>query len=47
LIVNIEAVKELQPWFGGDQVMLLNDGTKLRVSRTFREQVARALEGKG
>ncbi|MCC7002123.1 MAG: response regulator transcription factor [Gemmatimonadaceae bacterium] len=46
LIVNIEAVKELQPWFGGDQVMLLNDGTKLRVSRTFREQVARALEGK-
>lgn len=45
LIVNIEAVKELQPWFGGDQVMLLNDGTKLRVSRTFREQVARALEG--
>ncbi|MFN0099673.1 MAG: LytR/AlgR family response regulator transcription factor [Gemmatimonadaceae bacterium] len=46
LIVNLDAVKELQPWFGGDQVMLLNDGTKLRVSRTFREHVAKALEGK-
>jgi len=45
LIVNLEVVKELQPWFGGDQVMLLNDGTKLRVSRTFREQVGAALEG--
>lgn len=46
LIVNLDAVKELQPWFGGDQVMLLTDGTKLRVSRTFREHVAKALEGK-
>jgi two-component system LytT family response regulator len=46
LIVNIDAVKELQPWFGGDQVMVLTDGTKLRVSRTYRERVAEALGGR-
>ena len=35
-IVNIDRVKELQPWFGGDFVILLNDGQKLRLSRHFR-----------
>jgi two-component system, LytTR family, response regulator len=34
-IVNLERVRELQPWFGGDQVAILADGTRLRVSRTF------------
>ena len=36
-IVNIERVKEVQPWFGGDYVILLEDGHKLRLSRNFRE----------
>ena len=34
-IVNLSRVRELQPWFGGDQVAILVDGTRLRVSRTF------------
>jgi two-component system, LytTR family, response regulator len=34
-IVNVERVKEVQPWFGGDYVAVLHDGTQLRVSRTF------------
>jgi two-component system, LytTR family, response regulator len=32
-VVNIERVRELQPWFGGDYVAILHDGSKLRVSR--------------
>ena len=35
-IVNMERVKEVQPWFGGDYIVLLNDGHKLRLSRNFR-----------
>jgi two-component system LytT family response regulator len=44
-IVQIRAMKELQPWFGGDQIMILRDGTKLRVSRNYRAVVARRLAG--
>jgi two-component system, LytTR family, response regulator len=44
-IVDIRAMKELQPWFGGDQIMILRDGTKLRVSRNYRTTVARRLAG--
>lgn len=36
-IVNLDRVKEVQPWFGGDQVVLLDSGQKLRLSRSFRE----------
>ena len=36
-IVNIDRVKELQPWFGGDYIIALRDGKKLRLSRNFRE----------
>jgi len=35
-IVNIERVRELQPWFGGDAVLVLTTGAKLKVSRTYR-----------
>jgi two-component system LytT family response regulator len=47
VIVAIDQIKELQPWFAGDQVLILNDGTKLRVSRTRREAVVARLEGRG
>ncbi|MEP7380777.1 MAG: LytTR family DNA-binding domain-containing protein [Gemmatimonadota bacterium] len=45
LIVALDAIRELQPWFGGDQVMILQDGSKLRVSRTHRASLERALRG--
>ena len=35
-IVNIERVKELEPWFNGDYVVVLRDGTKLTLSATYR-----------
>jgi two-component system LytT family response regulator len=39
LIVNAERVREVQPWFKGDYVLIMNDGTKLRSGRTYREVV--------
>ncbi len=44
-IVALDAIKELQPWFGGDQVLILKDGTKLRVSRSYREHFGQRLAG--
>ncbi len=32
-IVNLNRVRELQPWFGGDYIAILHTGAKLRVSR--------------
>lgn len=45
ILVDLRAMRELQPWFGGDQVMILRDGTQLRVSRTLRTHVAERLAG--
>ncbi len=36
-LVNIDRVSEVQPWFGGDAVLVLSSGAKVRLSRTFRE----------
>ena len=38
-IVNIERVKEMHPWFRGDCVLVLKDGTRVTLSRTFRQRV--------
>ncbi|MSU61038.1 MAG: response regulator transcription factor [Pedosphaera sp.] len=38
-IVNIERVKELQPLFHGDQVVILHGGTKLTLSRNYRDKL--------
>ena len=46
-IIAIDAMKELQPWFGGDQVMIMKDGQQLRVSRNYRHRVAARLAGIG
>ena len=42
-IVNLDRVRELQPWFGGDYVAILRNGTKLRVSRTRAPRLLRPL----
>ena len=36
VIVNVTRVAEIQPWFSGDAVVILRDGTKLRLSRHYR-----------
>ncbi|MGD8494845.1 MAG: LytTR family DNA-binding domain-containing protein [Gemmatimonadales bacterium] len=40
-IVNVDRISEVQPWFGGDYIALLADGEKLKVSRTYRENLLR------
>jgi two-component system LytT family response regulator len=37
-IVNLDCIKEFQPWTGGDHLVIMRDGTRLTLSRTFREQ---------
>lgn len=37
--VNLEWIREVQPWFGGDYVAILEGGVKLRVGRTYRDQL--------
>lgn len=45
VIVNTARIREVQPWFKGDWMVILRDGTKLTSGRTFRRRV-RALLGK-
>ncbi len=41
--VRLAAIKEIQPWFSGDYMVILTDGHQLRLSRSFRERVLRVL----
>jgi two-component system LytT family response regulator len=38
-IVNIERIRELQPWFNGEYVVFLKNGTRLTLSRGYRERL--------
>ena len=42
-LVNVARIRELQPWFHGDQAVILKDGTQLTLSRTFRESFFKTL----
>ena len=42
-IVNVERIKELQPLFHGDYVIILHNGTKLTLSRNYREKLNQLL----
>ena len=41
--VNIEKIKELQPWFHGEYVVILRDGTQLTMSRSYRNNLPELL----
>ncbi|HET9334130.1 MAG TPA: LytTR family DNA-binding domain-containing protein [Gemmatimonadota bacterium] len=43
-IVNLDRVQEMQPWFHGAFVVLLVDGTELRLSRSRREHLQTRLQ---
>ena len=42
-MVRIEAIREIQPLFNGDRVVILHDGAKLTMSRSYREKARAAL----
>ncbi len=39
VIVNLDCVQQMEPWFSGEYLVLLHDGTQLKLSRWYRERV--------
>jgi two-component system, LytTR family, response regulator len=44
-IVNISFVRELKPYFHGEYVVILKNGKKLKLSRSYRESVEKLIGG--
>ncbi len=42
-IVNLDRIQEVQPWFQGDYVLILTDGTRLTSTRGYRDNMRRLL----
>lgn len=38
-IINLERIKELKPWFHGEYIVILRDGTQLTLSRRYRDRL--------
>lgn len=45
-IVNVDRVRELQPYFRGEYVVILHDGTRLKLSRGCRARLEAVLGGR-
>lgn len=43
-IVRIDSIKQLEPWFHGEYVVTLHDGTKLTSSRSYSENMKRLVD---
>ncbi|MDQ6888296.1 MAG: LytTR family DNA-binding domain-containing protein [Gemmatimonadota bacterium] len=43
-ILNMDRIREMQPWFQGDYVFVLTDGTRLTSGRSYRQRVHRFIE---
>lgn len=43
-IVNVERIRELTPWLGGEQAVILQDGTQLTIGRAFRSRLKALLD---
>lgn len=41
-LVNLDRVRELQPWFHGDAVIILHSGSRLPLSRRYRDNLVAA-----
>jgi two-component system, LytTR family, response regulator len=44
-LVNVAQVKELRPWFAGDSLLFLKDGTELRMSRRYADRLQGVVRG--
>ena len=42
-IVNLDSVCELKPWSSGEMIVVLRDGAKVKLSRTYRERLQKRL----
>lgn len=37
-IVNMDFIREIHPWFSGEHILVMKDGTRLTMSRSYRDQ---------
>ena len=44
-LINRSQVREMQPWFRGEYVLILKNGTKIVTGRTYHEAVRRLVDG--
>jgi len=42
-LVNIQAIKEIQPWFNHTLLLIMENGEKVQVGRSYQKQLVRAL----
>jgi two-component system LytT family response regulator len=42
-IINLDSVCELKPWSSGELIVVLRDGAKVKLSRTYRERLQKRL----
>jgi len=42
-IVNLDRIKEMQQWSSGDYIVVLTTGTRLRLSRSYRDNIETTL----
>ncbi len=38
-VVNVDRIKELQPLFNGEHSLILDDGTRLTLSRKYKDKL--------
>ena len=43
-IVNVDRIRELEPWFHGEYIVILRDGTRLTASRVFSDRLSALIE---
>lgn len=44
-IVNVERIREFQPWFQGDWIIVLIDGTRIQSGKSYRARVRELIDG--
>lgn len=44
-IVNVERIREFQPWFQGDWIIVLADGTRVQTGKSYRARVRELIGG--
>lgn len=45
VIVNLDRIVEFQPWFQGDWIVVLADGTRLQSGKSYRARVRSLIDG--
>jgi two-component system LytT family response regulator len=43
-IVNLERIREFQPWFQGDWILVLSDGTRLQSGKSYRKRIRELMD---